>query len=103
MLIEGFDALAGHGRSGRIVALGLVTLSLLAWLYLWLSPMPMPATHGGLHAPLYAALTFAMWLVMMIGMMTPAAAPVVLLFDRLEQGSASRSATVRTPLFLLGY
>jgi len=102
-LIDGFDALAGHGRERRIVTLGLIALTLLAWLYLWLSPMPMPATHGGLRAPLYATMTFAMWLVMMIGMMTPAAAPVVLLFDRIEQGSARHGATVRTPLFLLGY
>jgi len=101
--IASLDSLAGHGRERRIVVLALVLLTALAWLYLWLAPMPMPATHGGLRAPLYIAMTFAMWLVMMVGMMTPAAAPVVMLFDRIEQGAAVSGATVRTPLFLLGY
>jgi predicted metal-binding membrane protein len=101
--IASSDSLAGNGRERRIVVLALVLLTALAWLYLWLAPMPMPATHGGLHAPFYITMTFAMWLVMMVGMMTPAAAPVVMLFDRIERSVAGSGATVRTPLFLLGY
>jgi predicted metal-binding membrane protein len=96
-------SLAGDGHERRIVAVALLLVTALAWLYLWMAPMPMPATHGGLRAPFYVAMTFAMWFVMMIGMMTPAAAPVVMLFDRIERSSAQSSASARTPLFLLGY
>ena len=97
------ETLAGQRHGRRIVLLALALLTALAWIYLWRAPMPMPAANGGLRAPEYAALTFAMWFVMMVGMMTPAAAPVLLLFDRIERGPPRNLATARTPLFLLGY
>ena len=97
------ETLAGQRHGRRIVLLALALLTALAWIYLWRAPMPMPAANGGLRAPEYAALTFAMWFVMMVGMMTPAAAPVLLLFDRIERGQPRNPATARTPLFLLGY
>jgi len=97
------ETLAGQRHGRRIVLVALALLTALAWIYLWRAPMPMPAANGGLRAPEYAALTFAMWFVMMVGMMTPAAAPVLLLFDRIERGPPRNLATARTPLFLLGY
>ena len=97
------EALGGRRHGRRIVLLALALLTALAWIYLWRAPMPMPAANGGLRAPEYATLTFAMWFVMMVGMMTPAAAPVLLLFDRIERGQPRNPATARTPLFLLGY
>jgi predicted metal-binding membrane protein len=97
------ETLAGRGGERRVVLAALGALTALAWVYLWRAPMPMPAANGGLRAPEYAALTFAMWFVMMVGMMTPAAAPVVMLFDRVERNQAHAAAALRTPLFLLGY
>ena len=97
------ETLAGQRHGRRIVLVALALLTALAWIYLWRAPMPMPAANGGLRAPEYAALTFAMWFVMMVGMMTPAAAPVLLLFDRIERVPPRNLATARTPLFLLGY
>jgi len=97
------ETLAGQRHGRRIVLVALALLTALAWIYLWRAPMPMPAANGGLRAPEYAALTFAMWFVMMVGMMTPAAAPVLLLFDRIERGQPRNLSIARTPLFLLGY
>jgi predicted metal-binding membrane protein len=97
------ESLAGPGRDRRIVIAALIALTALAWLYLWRAPMPMPAANGGLRAPEYATLTFAMWFVMMVGMMTPAAAPVLLLFDRVERNQMPAPDSARTPLFMLGY
>jgi len=97
------ETLAGQRHGRRIVLLALALLTALAWIYLWRAPMPMPAANGGLRAPEYAVLTFAMWFVMMVGMMTPAAAPVLLLFDRIERGQPRNLSIARTPLFLLGY
>lgn len=49
-------------------------------------------------------LTFAMWAVMMVGMMTPSAAPLVLLFARVQRDRRERAAPhLPTSLFLLGY
>ena len=83
-LSAGLEALAGDGRERRIVIAALAALTLISWAYLWLAPMPMPASSGGLRTPHYAAFTFAMWFVMMIGMMTPSAAPTLLLFERVR-------------------
>jgi predicted metal-binding membrane protein len=97
------DAVAGHRHERRNVLLALALLTALAWIYLWRAPMPMPAANGGLRTPEYAVLTFAMWFVMMVGMMTPAAAPVLFLFDRVVRGQPQTRAPWRTPVFLLGY
>lgn len=49
-------------------------------------------------------LTFAMWAVMMVAMMTPSAAPLVLLFARVQRDRRERAAPhLPTFLFLLGY
>jgi len=81
----------------------LAILVALAWLYLAASPMPMPATAGGLHSGRYAALTFAMWFVMMIGMMTPSVAPATLLFARVNRHGDPAAAAGRTACFVAGY
>jgi predicted metal-binding membrane protein len=78
-------------------------LTALSWGYLWLAPMPMPATSGGLMTPHYFAFTFAMWFVMMIGMMTPSVAPTVLLFDRIARRAAGVGPLARSAAFIAGY
>jgi predicted metal-binding membrane protein len=97
------ETLADRSGERRVVLAALIALTALAWLYLWRAPMPMPASNGGLYAPEYAALTFTMWFVMMVGMMTPAAAPVIVLFDRVERNQPHGGDALRTPLFLSGY
>jgi predicted metal-binding membrane protein len=94
-------ALPARDRLTLLAALGLITA--LAWAYLWLSPMPMPATSGGLRTAHYLALTFLMWLVMMIGMMTPTVMPTVLLFDRIARRGGHERSFTRTAAFAAGY
>jgi predicted metal-binding membrane protein len=48
--------------------------------------------------------TLAMWIVMMIGMMTPSAAPIILLYARVERQAASQGKPfASTAWFLSGY
>jgi predicted metal-binding membrane protein len=81
----------------------LAALVALAWAYLEWSPMPMPASSGGLHTAHYAIVTFLMWFVMMVGMMTPSVAPTVLLFNRVAQRGAPGAVLARTVPFVTGY
>jgi predicted metal-binding membrane protein len=81
----------------------LAALGLLAWAYLWWSPMPMPATSGGLRTVHYVTLSFLMWFVMMVGMMTPSIAPTVLLFNRVARRSSPGATLSRTVPFVAGY
>ncbi|MGH8284369.1 MAG: DUF2182 domain-containing protein, partial [Steroidobacteraceae bacterium] len=97
------DAPALPARDRLIVLAALGALTVLSWAYLWLAPMPMPATSGGLRTTQYVALTFAMWLVMMIGMMTPSVAPTVLLFDRIGRRAPDGGSFARTAGFVIGY
>ena len=59
------------------------------------------------HAPWHAmefALVFAMWTVMMVGMMTPSAAPMIFMYDRLgRQTEAQGTPLVATVWFGAGY
>ncbi|MBV6425110.1 MAG: hypothetical protein NAOJABEB_02924 [Steroidobacteraceae bacterium] len=81
----------------------LAILVALAWVYLVASPMPMPATAGGLYSGRYAALTLVMWFVMMIGMMTPSVTPATLLFARVNRHGNPSAAAGRTACFVTGY
>lgn len=83
-----------------MVVSALALLTGVGWLYLGLSPMPMPG-GAGVTAPRYAMLTLVMWFLMMIAMMVPAVTPVVLLFDRVSQQAAARLP--RTLAFVGGY
>lgn len=50
-----------------------------------------------------AVLTFGMWTVMMVGMMTPAAAPVLMLFAQMHARSENRRVPPVVLSFALGY
>jgi predicted metal-binding membrane protein len=90
-------------RDRYTLLVALVALAVLAWAYLRWSPMPMPASSGGLRTSHYALVTFLMWLVMMVGMMTPSVAPTVLLFARIARRGAPQAALGRTVPFMAGY
>jgi predicted metal-binding membrane protein len=81
----------------------LVALAALAWAYLKWSPMPMPASSGGLRTTHYAVVTFLMWFVMMVGMMLPSVAPTVLLFARVARRGSSGAMLARSVPFVTGY
>ena len=110
-------ALAAVLRRERLVFFaGLGVVLVVAWLWLLsgagmqMSAVTMPRM-AGMDAlllqqvqwtPGYAVLMFCMWWVMMIAMMLPSAAPVLLLFMRVNRGT-SASSLVPTSVFAVGY
>jgi predicted metal-binding membrane protein len=112
----------------RLVVLALLSLSALAWAYLVVMARQMAAgdmTLMGMGAPsampgsdmmdamtmtqlpwslLTFLLMFIMWSVMMIGMMIPSAAPMILLFARVQRRKlADQAPTARIAAFTTGY
>ena len=112
----------------RLVVLALLSLSMLAWAYLVvmarqmavgdMTLMGMGASSAMPGSDMMGAMTmsqmpwslvtfllmFIMWSVMMIGMMIPSAAPVILLFARIQRRKlADQAPTVRIAAFIAGY
>jgi predicted metal-binding membrane protein len=91
-------------RRDRLVILGaLAAIAALCWAYLiWLSAAPSMAAHtehGSMAmtsaefsrwSPVQLLAMFLMWAVMMVGMMTPAAAPMILIYARVARQAWSR-------------
>ena len=106
-------------RDRAVVLAGLVVIVALAWAYtvleaqragamtgLALDGMVQDMARPGLQAwsPLDFAAMYAMWSVMMVAMMVPAAAPMVLVFARVNRTRREQSRPyVPTSVFLLGY
>ena len=84
----------------RLVLAALLALATLSWAYLWFAPMPMPGDRG-VSEPTYIVASLLMWFIMMIAMMTPAVAPVVLLFHRSHPQPDLRAR--RSAAFVAGY
>jgi predicted metal-binding membrane protein len=106
--VSGLEALLRQDR--RLVAGGLAALLVLAWGYTLMIAGSMQAPHAmAMPQPqrwdtAEFATTFAMWTVMMAAMMTPAAAPVVLLFTAIERRRHPvASGAPRAAFFLAGY
>jgi predicted metal-binding membrane protein len=108
-------------RDRIIISLALTLLTALAWSYsVWLSAdvnmgsrdmtgfRMIPSGMGLMmpaHAPWQAmeiGSVFAMWTVMMVGIMTPSAAPMILMYDRLGQQTEARGLAA-TVWFGVGY
>jgi predicted metal-binding membrane protein len=105
-------------RDRLVLLAALLSVLALAWSWLLsgagmgMSPADMTAMAGmdgwlmrpAVWTPAYAALIFAMWWVMMVAMMLPSAAPMLLLFARVNrQDKAAKSPLAPTALFSLGY
>ncbi|MGC3980893.1 MAG: DUF2182 domain-containing protein [Steroidobacteraceae bacterium] len=108
---------------GAVVAAALVVLVSLSWVYVWrgagmgmsawdmtlftLFPHTQPEPMPGMTPPAYVWWpVLIMWWVMMIAMMTPGAAPLVLLYNRVLQHSTGQTSSIRfaSPLLLMvGY
>jgi predicted metal-binding membrane protein len=111
-----FDALLRRDRA--VVGAALVVLSVGAWLYLvhLASAMPdmampdMPAMPGTAMPTMHPwgwveiGGLVVMWALMMVAMMTPAAAPMILMFATIHRRRAAEGRpTVPTAIFILGY
>jgi predicted metal-binding membrane protein len=105
-------------RERLVVVASLVTVIVLAWAWILLGAgmemgtLEMTAMAGmdgwlmqqAVWTPAYAALVFAMWWVMMVAMMLPSAAPMLLLFARVNsRGKAGGPPLVPTGIFAAGY
>ncbi len=113
-------------RDRSILLVGLVLVTMLAWLYVireassmknmntmdMSMPMNMPMDMGmdmtmpQMHTwtVIDLVLIFTMWAVMMMAMMVPTAAPMILLFATFNRKRRERQRPfVRTGIFLLGY
>ena len=110
-------------RDRAIVAAALVTLTALAWAYVWwlaadmdmggmdMSGFRMIPAGIGLMMPATApwnamefAFVFAMWAVMMIGMMTPSATPMILIYARVSRQAAQQGKPLAaSAYFAAGY
>ena len=96
-------------RERAVVALAMALIAALAWAYLWrgagmgmpalqmttlaLFPHLQPDMPGGMPAAL--PVVAAMWWVMMVAMMTPAVAPLVLLYGRVMRHHAGQPGAGR--------
>jgi predicted metal-binding membrane protein len=103
---SGSDRLA-RPRNGILAAL--LVLAVVGWgLVVWQagddSTMSMHGMHEeldltmGMAAPLF----FATWVAMMVAMMFPAAAPMILLFDRVERGKREAARSYVPTAYFVG-
>lgn len=103
-----------YQRDRWVVMAGILLVSLLSWVYLFVLAAPDSAghssDHAGMHSPMAAwdggllVLSTVMWSVMMIAMMLPTATPMVLSFTRLQHQRETRPRAVRlTGWFSAGY
>jgi predicted metal-binding membrane protein len=105
-------------RDRVIVGTALAVITVAAWLYLLhlasaMSDMAMPdmptmssMAMATMHAWSWieVGVLVVMWAVMMIAMMTPAAAPMILMFSTIHRRRAAEGRpTVPTAIFILGY
>jgi predicted metal-binding membrane protein len=107
-------------RDRFVVVAALVAVIVVAWIWILLgagtgmSAVAMTQMAGmpdmdmmmerAVWTPEYAALIFAMWWVMMVAMMLPSAAPMVLLFARVNRAQKARDRPyVPTGIFAAGY
>lgn len=102
--LTGAERLAARSRSITLLALALLTLLAWAWLLGGAGMKSMAMPMEGMPAMAWGAnqwlLVISMWWVMMIAMMLPSAAPVILLFGRVNRQSGTSPPT---SAFLFGY
>lgn len=88
-----------HAILVALLALSAVCWALLTWAWFASGDDAMSVTMG-MAAPLFIAL----WVAMMVAMMFPSAAPMILMFTRIQSGKAARGqAFVPTWIFVAGY
>jgi predicted metal-binding membrane protein len=122
MSVTDTTVLEGVLRRDRLVLVAaLVAVIAISWIWIWLGAgtgmnavamtggTGMPGMAGMMMEPAiwtagYAGLMFAMWWVMMAAMMLPSAAPILLLFARVNRAErAGDRPYVPTGIFAAGY
>lgn len=92
----------GH-IAARLIPITLLLLTLLCWYYLFFG-MSMNMTPAAKWQPVDILMLFIMWSIMMAAMMLPAAAPVILLIDKLNRQRLKRNSPyTQTLYFTFGY
>jgi len=105
--LAAIEAVARRDRLVVLAALG--AIAGLCWWYLIDMAMGMGAMDGmaGMRAQpwdlSYFLAMFAMWAIMMVGMMVPSAAPMVLIYARIQRKQSQEAPYVSTTLFTAGY
>jgi predicted metal-binding membrane protein len=97
-------------RDRMIVAAGLASMTLLAWLYI-IQLSRMMAPHSVVAMPMTGDMgaqelgyLIPMWVVMMVAMMVPSAAPTILLFANVARSRKARGVpTASAGVFTVGY
>ncbi len=97
----------------NVVITGLAVIIALAWAYMFHLAWEMRNMNMGMEMTMPnmqvwdivdLLLMFIMWTVMMVAMMTPSAAPMILMFSKINrQRHDQQSPFVATGIFLLGY
>ena len=91
-------------RERNIIVAALAVLSTAAWAVLVWQAETMAMTSMGPTMGMTAALFLALWVVMMVAMMFPTAAPMIVLFGRVQaQRRSRREAYVATSMFVGAY
>jgi predicted metal-binding membrane protein len=96
--------------AGLVVVLGMAWGWLVTGAGMEMSAVEMTAMAGmngwlmrpAVWTPAYAVLIFAMWWVMMVAMMLPSAAPMLLLFARVNRKDKEAGAPLGLPGFFSG-
>lgn len=107
--IPGFITGSSYNRDRFVVISGLFGVCILAWIYMiylgsQMGGMDMQVAQIQRWGLVDFMFTFLMWAVMMIAMMTPSAAPMVLMFARINRQPQKQQTTyLATSAFLLGY
>ena len=94
-----------NGILGGLIALAVVGWSLVVWRAGADASMPMHRANEmsldftmGMAAPLF----LTMWIAMMVAMMFPAAAPMILLFDRVQRGKREADRSYVPTAYFVG-
>ena len=88
-------------RDNIIVTVALAAAAVLAWA--WLLRAPTAAMGVAPLSAAYLVPAFAMWAIMMVAMMVPSAAPMILLYARIDKAPTQSSRTRNSLLFALSY
>jgi predicted metal-binding membrane protein len=98
----------------RVILAGLISVCMLAWLYVFYMRWGMEYMDAGADMAIMPRMTawngvdlvlvFAMWVIMMVAMMLPSAMPMILMFAMINQRLRVRSEPyVPTAAFVAGY
>ena len=79
-----------HARERYLILVTLLTLAAVAWAVLWWQSSTSGDTMMSLTMGMSAPLFIAVWIVMMVAMMFPTAAPMILMFQRVQAGRRAR-------------